>query len=203
MNGAGDNGLDRRTSRTEALPSTVGRPNIGTVDLPMATTKRGPARTRKPAPTRRAAPRKRPSDGRARPRLACHPPRSAVRRRVGRSPIAVGLVAALGIYADFTGPVGRFLRDVAGLFFGWGRLALPVAVAGVGLALLEGRPRQEPARVVIGTSFLVVAASGLIHLSTARRRGPIPPTTCATPAASSAPPSPNRCGRCSPSPAPR
>ncbi len=78
--------------------------------------------------------------------------------------IAVGLVAALGIYADFTGPVGRFLRDVAGLFFGWGRLALPVAVAGVGLALLEGRPRQEPARVVIGTSFLVVAASGLIHL---------------------------------------
>ena len=75
-----------------------------------------------------------------------------------------GVVSALGIYADLTGPVGRFLRDVAGLLFGWGRLALPVAIAGVGLALLQGRPRQEPARVVIGTTFMVLSVTGLIHL---------------------------------------
>jgi S-DNA-T family DNA segregation ATPase FtsK/SpoIIIE len=78
--------------------------------------------------------------------------------------VALGVVSALGIYADLTGPVGRFLRDLTGLLFGWGRLALPVAIAGVGLALLQGRPRQEPARVVIGTVFLVVAGSGLLHL---------------------------------------
>jgi S-DNA-T family DNA segregation ATPase FtsK/SpoIIIE len=78
--------------------------------------------------------------------------------------LAFGVVAALGIYADLTGPVGRFVRDLTGLVFGWGRLALPIAVAGVGFALLQGRPRQEPARVVIGTSFLVVSTSGLLHL---------------------------------------
>ncbi len=79
--------------------------------------------------------------------------------------LALGVVAALGIYADLTGPVGHFIRDLAGLLFGWGRLALPLAIAGVGFALLQGRPRQEPARVVIGTTFLVLSAAGLLHLS--------------------------------------
>jgi S-DNA-T family DNA segregation ATPase FtsK/SpoIIIE len=78
--------------------------------------------------------------------------------------LALAVVAALGIYADLTGPVGRFLRDLAGLLFGWGRLALPIALAGVGFALLQGRPRQEPARVVIGTLFLVTSGVGLVHL---------------------------------------
>ncbi|MBA2607424.1 MAG: DNA translocase FtsK 4TM domain-containing protein, partial [Actinobacteria bacterium] len=78
--------------------------------------------------------------------------------------LALGVVAALGIYADLTGPVGHVIRDLAGLLFGWGRLALPFVIAGIGLALLQGRPRQEPGRVAIGATFLLVAATGLLHL---------------------------------------
>ncbi|HVV35852.1 MAG TPA: DNA translocase FtsK 4TM domain-containing protein [Acidimicrobiales bacterium] len=132
----------------------------------MATTKRGPARTRKaPATTRRPAAKKNASTlERVRKSLATHLGRQSD-DVWGLLLVAFGVVCALGIYADLTGPVGRFLRDLAGLLFGWGRLALPVAVAGVGVALLQGRPRQEPARVVIGTTFMVLAGTGLIHLA--------------------------------------
>ena len=131
----------------------------------MATTKRRPARTRKsPTPARRSAAQKKKSTlVRVRSSLATHLGRQSD-DVWGLLLVAFGVVCALGIYADLTGPVGRFLRDLAGLLFGWGRLALPVAIAGVGVALLQGRPRQEPARVVIGTTFLVLAGAGLIHL---------------------------------------
>jgi S-DNA-T family DNA segregation ATPase FtsK/SpoIIIE len=132
----------------------------------MATTKRGPARNRKPAATtRRSAPARKKTSTleRVRKSLATHLGRQSD-DVWGLLLLAFGVVSALGIYADLTGPVGRFLRDVAGLLFGWGRLALPVAIAGVGFALLQGRPRQEPARVIIGTTFMVLAATGLIHL---------------------------------------
>src|SRR5688572_18825021 len=158
------------TPKVYGVPSTLGGPNVGTVDLAMATTKppssRRTARTRKPATsTRRSAASKRPSSlGRVRKSLATHLGRQSD-DVWGLLLVAFGVVGALGIYADLTGPVGRFLRDLAGLLFGWGRLALPVAIAGVGVALLQGRPRQEPARVVIGTTFLVLAGSGLIHLA--------------------------------------
>jgi DNA segregation ATPase FtsK/SpoIIIE, S-DNA-T family len=132
----------------------------------MATTKRGPARTRKPAAaTRRpAAKRKTSTFERVRKSLATHLGRQSD-DVWGLLLVAFGIVCALGIYADLTGPVGRFLRDIAGLLFGWGRLALPIAIAGVGLALLQGRPRQEPARIVIGTTFMVLSGTGLIHLA--------------------------------------
>src|SRR5689334_3528701 len=120
----------------------------------MATTKRGPAR--KPAPRKSTASR---STAKSKKPTAVTRARTSLATHLGRQSddvwglllLAVAVVAALGIYADLTGPVGRFLRDLAGLLFGWGRLALPVALAGVGFALLQGRPRQEPARVVIGT----------------------------------------------------
>ncbi|MDP1794561.1 MAG: DNA translocase FtsK 4TM domain-containing protein [Acidimicrobiales bacterium] len=137
----------------------------------MATTKRGPARkpvkrtsTASKRPSSSAQSRKKPSTvARARTSLATHLGRQSD-DVWGLLLLAVAVVAALGIYADLTGPVGRFLRDLAGLLFGWGRLALPVALAGVGFALLQGRPRQEPARVVIGTTFLVFSTVGLVHL---------------------------------------
>ena len=78
--------------------------------------------------------------------------------------ILAGVLAALGIYADLTGPVGRVLDDGAGAAFGWGRLLLPVTLAGVGAVLVRGAPRTEPGRVVIGFVFLVVSLCGLAHL---------------------------------------
>jgi S-DNA-T family DNA segregation ATPase FtsK/SpoIIIE len=79
--------------------------------------------------------------------------------------VVAGVVAALGIYADLTGPVGRILRSVAGYALGWGRYGVPLALCAVGGVLLRGRPREEPARVGIGSAILVVASSGLLHLA--------------------------------------
>jgi DNA segregation ATPase FtsK/SpoIIIE, S-DNA-T family len=78
--------------------------------------------------------------------------------------IVVGLLAALGIYADLTGPVGRAVRDVAGTGFGSARVLLPVALCGTGAVLVRGRPRAEPGRVAIGFVALTVAMCGLLHL---------------------------------------
>ena len=78
--------------------------------------------------------------------------------------ILAGVLAALGIYADLTGPVGRVLDDGAGAVLGWGRLLLPITLAGVGAVLVRGAPRTEPGRIVIGFVFLVVALCGLAHL---------------------------------------
>jgi S-DNA-T family DNA segregation ATPase FtsK/SpoIIIE len=80
--------------------------------------------------------------------------------------LTLGLVAALGIYADLTGPAGRALREATADAFGVGRLLVPVALCGVGGVLVRGRPwGEEPARVAIGFVFTCVAAAGLLHLA--------------------------------------
>jgi S-DNA-T family DNA segregation ATPase FtsK/SpoIIIE len=79
--------------------------------------------------------------------------------------LVAALLAAFGIYADLTGPVGRLLRTGAGYALGWGRYGLPPALGAVGLTLLRGRPREEPARIGIGSGLMVVAAAGVLHLA--------------------------------------
>ena len=78
--------------------------------------------------------------------------------------VVVALVAAMGVYADLAGPVGRGIRDATGALVGVARFALPLALAGVGVMLLRDRTRQEPGRVVIGLSVGAVAIVGLLHL---------------------------------------
>jgi S-DNA-T family DNA segregation ATPase FtsK/SpoIIIE len=78
--------------------------------------------------------------------------------------IVTGVLAGLGIYADLGGPLGRVLNDGSGALLGWGRLVVPLTVAGIGAALVKGGPRTEPGRIVIGSTFLVVALCGLLHL---------------------------------------
>ncbi|MEY2476328.1 MAG: segregation ATPase FtsK/SpoIIIE, family [Actinomycetota bacterium] len=79
--------------------------------------------------------------------------------------VVAGLLAALGIYADLTGPAGRAVRDATASALGWGRLLVPPALAGTGAALVQGRARHEPGRVAIGFGFLVVATTGLLDLA--------------------------------------
>ena len=82
----------------------------------------------------------------------------------GLALIVAGLLSALGIYASLTGPAGEFVRDGAGAVLGWGRLLVPVALVGTGAALLRGRLNNEPARAVIGFVFLLLAATGFLHV---------------------------------------
>jgi S-DNA-T family DNA segregation ATPase FtsK/SpoIIIE len=124
------------------------------------------SRARKPATKRPAARRKGPARHKKatlRQTLATHLGRQSD-DVWGVALLVAGLLAALGIYADLTGPAGHAVRDGAGALLGWGRLLVPVALAGVGFALLQGRARHEPARAVIGFSFLMLAVTGLLHV---------------------------------------
>ena len=78
--------------------------------------------------------------------------------------ILAGLLAALGVYADLTGPVGHAVRAAAAALLGWARLAVPVALVWIG-AVLVRQTRSEPGRLLIGLGFLAVAATGLLHLA--------------------------------------
>ena len=78
--------------------------------------------------------------------------------------VLIALVAAMGIYADLAGPVGRAIRETTGALVGVARFGLPLALAGVGVMLLRDRTRQEPGRVVIGLSVSALATVGLLHL---------------------------------------
>jgi S-DNA-T family DNA segregation ATPase FtsK/SpoIIIE len=79
--------------------------------------------------------------------------------------VLVGVLCALGIYADLTGPVGHGVKDAAGAAVGWGRLVLPPALVGSGLALLWGRKADKPeGRIVVGCALLLVALTGLLDV---------------------------------------
>ena len=139
------------------------------------------ATRRKPAsrPTR-AAPRRSPAARKKKSEPALTRARRAVASHLGRQAddvwgvvlVLIALVAAMGIYADLAGPVGRGIREATGTLVGIGRFALPLALAGVGVMLLRDRTRQEPGRVVIGLSVAALAAFGLLHLLRGTGAGP-------------------------------
>ncbi|HUR18071.1 MAG TPA: DNA translocase FtsK 4TM domain-containing protein [Acidimicrobiales bacterium] len=129
-----------------------------------AARRRPPARrkppARKPAAKRRTHARKGPG---LRATLATHLGRQAD-DVWGLVLIVIGLLAGLGIYADLTGPAGRALQGGAGAGLGLARFVLPVALCGVGAALVQGRAKAEPARAVIGFSLLTVTGAGVLHV---------------------------------------
>ena len=83
----------------------------------------------------------------------------------GLACIVVAVLAGLGIYADWSGVVGSALRELTGMLVGWVRLAVPVALAIVGIALIRGRAPAERLRLSLGFALLAVAATGLLQLS--------------------------------------
>jgi DNA segregation ATPase FtsK/SpoIIIE, S-DNA-T family len=103
--------------------------------------------------------------------------------------IAAAVVTGVGIYASAGGPGGRALEDVAGLVLGMLRFVLPPALLAGGLALVlhrgpgtpadpqrpgaaEGNRDGDPvhgasiaAHVFVGSTLLVLALAGLLHLA--------------------------------------
>lgn len=92
--------------------------------------------------------------------------------------IALGVIAALGIYADLTGPLGRALAAGAGGLFGRLSYLVPVVLLVIGGFLLRGpieRKRNDPdlgvgTRRIIGFVLAVVAIDGLFHIFGGRPR---------------------------------
>ncbi len=83
----------------------------------------------------------------------------------GLACLLVAFVAGLGIYADWSGVVGQALREGIGLLVGWVRLAVPIALVVVGIALIRGRAPVERLRL----STRVRAPHGLGDRSAAAR----------------------------------
>ena len=87
--------------------------------------------------------------------------------------IALGLVLGLAIYVDMAGPLGRALDLGVGAALGMVRLAVPLALVAAGVVLVrDGRGDQpsdpssvgHPARLIVGSTLLLVSVTGLLHL---------------------------------------
>ncbi|MGD9996252.1 MAG: DNA translocase FtsK 4TM domain-containing protein [Ilumatobacteraceae bacterium] len=111
----------------------------------------------------RTASRSRGSGGRASNEL-----RSAIEGRehefAGIGFIAVGLLIALSIYVDLAGPVGRAVETLIGWFTGLGRFVVPVALIGIGIALVRKGRSEHPMRLVFGWGIAALAILGLLHI---------------------------------------
>ncbi len=86
----------------------------------------------------------------------------------------VALLCALGIYGGLGGLVGTAFRRAAGVSVGWGRLAVPPALAATGVLLVSGRnataPEDErsPAVRILGGGLVMAALAGILHLAAGR-----------------------------------
>ena len=83
--------------------------------------------------------------------------------------ILVGIAAIVGasVWLDIAGPIGAAVAHAIHLVIGAGALVLPVALIALALALMLDISAPEtgiPARVIIGTTMIIVAMLGLIHL---------------------------------------
>ncbi|MCZ7525246.1 MAG: hypothetical protein M5U14_01965 [Acidimicrobiia bacterium] len=150
---------------------------------------------------RRSPPRREPASRRTRARSTARPPgrwsrtREAAASQLGghaADAVAIALVvlavlSALGLASDLADPVGSALASGAGALLGHGDVLVPLAAAGLAVALLRPRrddPEVAPAglRVGVGTALVLVGVVGLLHLAGGARRCRGRSRICATPA---------------------
>ncbi|HEX8770492.1 MAG TPA: DNA translocase FtsK 4TM domain-containing protein, partial [Acidimicrobiales bacterium] len=79
--------------------------------------------------------------------------------------VMVGLVAGLGIYGDWAGPVGRGLDRGIATLVGAGAGVVPAALVVLGGVLVLRRPRERATALIVGSGIAVVAGAGLLSLA--------------------------------------
>ncbi len=79
--------------------------------------------------------------------------------------VVVALLAALGIYADFAGILGRGLAGLLAGLVGGARYLAPFALAAIGIALIRDRTSQHRARLVLGGLLITAGVTGLLHVA--------------------------------------
>jgi S-DNA-T family DNA segregation ATPase FtsK/SpoIIIE len=106
-----------------------------------------------------------------RPKLAAL--RDRIREHLGRQTDdvwGVGLiVAAVLIFLGFlglAGPFGRTVRDGSQMLFGLWRFLVPVGMAGIGVVLIAGKPRQGAGRTISGSLTAFLGSLAMFHLLT-------------------------------------
>ncbi len=99
--------------------------------------------------------------------------RDSVRNTLGRQTddvwgmvlLVLAVLVTLAFF-ELAGPVGDGFDSGSRFLFGVWRYALPVALAGVGLALIIGKPREGARRLVLGGITTFVGTLALFHLLT-------------------------------------
>ena len=79
--------------------------------------------------------------------------------------IVVAILITLA-FLDLAGPVGSGLASSSRFLLGVWRFALPLALVGVGVALIVGKPREGARRLVVGGIATFVGSLALFHLLT-------------------------------------
>ncbi|MGH8915946.1 MAG: DNA translocase FtsK 4TM domain-containing protein [Acidimicrobiia bacterium] len=99
--------------------------------------------------------------------------RSSVRGTLGRQTddvwgmiLVVLAILVLLAFVDLAGPFGKGMASGSRLLFGVWRFALPVSLAGVGIAMIVGKPKDGAKRLVIGGVVTFVGSLALFHLMT-------------------------------------
>jgi S-DNA-T family DNA segregation ATPase FtsK/SpoIIIE len=78
--------------------------------------------------------------------------------------ISAGIVLVLSMYVKMAGPLGEAIDTVFGWLLGLGRFALPVVIAGIGVAMVRRRSIEHRVRLGMGWSIVVIAILGLLHV---------------------------------------
>ena len=83
---------------------------------------------------------------------------------IGIGFIVVGALLGLGIYFNLAGPLGRGIETLVGWFTGLGRFIVPIALVGVGLALVRKGRSGNRFRLAIGWGLASLSVLGLLHV---------------------------------------
>ncbi len=78
--------------------------------------------------------------------------------------IVVGVLLGLGIYLNLAGPLGRGIETLVGWFTGLGRFVVPIALVGIGVALIRDSRSGRRFRLAIGWGLAFMSILGLLHV---------------------------------------
>ncbi len=86
---------------------------------------------------------------------------------VGLFLLAVAVLAALGIYTETSGILGRAFDEGLGWLMGVFRFIAPLAIASVGVAVIRREEQNHvmPPRFIVGGIAAMVSMTGLVHLA--------------------------------------
>ncbi|MDR9450084.1 MAG: DNA translocase FtsK 4TM domain-containing protein, partial [Acidimicrobiia bacterium] len=99
--------------------------------------------------------------------------KNRIRTRLGRQTddvwglilIVVAVLLGLAFFGQ-AGPVGRWTLSTLLLLFGTWSYLVPLAIAGIGMALIIGKPRNDYGRLAIGVLLTFVGTLAMFHLMT-------------------------------------
>ncbi len=99
--------------------------------------------------------------------------RGSVRSTLGRQTddvwgmvLVVTAILVLLAFAGLAGPVGEGMAGGSRLLFGVWRFGLPAALAGIGIAMIVGKPKDGAKKLVFGGVITFLGSLALFHLMT-------------------------------------